>query len=364
MKCKNPPHYLRYDREWPPPGDSDGRRRKGVTAGLRTGSPRSEAVARARQGVAEEVGLALLPPLPHRSVMVPLDGSPFSEHALPLALEIARRSQARLLVVHVASWLSMAHSVDLYMHGDFYAQFRRQQQEYLDSVVRRLEEVSSVAVTPMLLEEEGVVRSLCGMAESGADLVVMATHGRGPFTRFWCGSVADTLIRQLSIPVIVLRGSKESPDLSRRPAVRRVLVPFDGSRLSKRLLEHLIAWKDLSDVEYTLVHVLDPRTGSGPASLDWAAEVVSPPGKLPAEVTHFRRAVEKLVKRGFPVNALVVFDEDPAKAILRSAREQSVDLIALSTSGRAGLSRLFRKSEADRVIRRASVPVMVFRSAS
>src|SRR5579875_839016 len=104
MKYENPPNRLRYYSGWAQPVDSGGWRQTSVTRSLSSSAmPLSAGVASVRQEVAEEVGLTFLPPLPHRTVMVPLDGSPFGEHALPLALEIARGGQARLLVVHVAS---------------------------------------------------------------------------------------------------------------------------------------------------------------------------------------------------------------------------------------------------------------------
>src|SRR5690349_8615509 len=48
-----------------------------------------------------EHGLALSRPPRIRSLVVPLDGSPFGERALPLALEVARRAAAELRIVHV-----------------------------------------------------------------------------------------------------------------------------------------------------------------------------------------------------------------------------------------------------------------------
>lgn len=365
MKYENPPFRLRYHGGGLQPVDSGRWRLNGVSRSLRSPAmPHSEGVDLVRQEATEEVGLSFLPPLPHRTVMVPLDGSSFGEHALPLALEIARRGQARLLVVHVASFLMMAHSADLYLQSACYAQHEQRCREYLDGVVQRLKEVSSVPVTPTLLVEESVAQSLRGIAEEGADLVVMATHGRGPFARFWRGSVADTLMRQLSIPLVMLRGSKEESDLTSRPAVRQVLIPLDGSSFSERVLEPLATWGALTDAEYTLVHVIDPKLVPNYESLDWSGSVDRHLQNPPPEAVRFRRAAEQLARRGFRVNAFVLFDKDPAQAILRIAQARGSDLIALATWGRGGLSRMFRASVADRVIRGSSVPVWVFRPVS
>src|SRR4051794_31888029 len=53
------------------------------------------------RGETEEVGLTLVPPPRYRSLLVPVDGEAFGEHALPLALGIARQAGAEVRVVHV-----------------------------------------------------------------------------------------------------------------------------------------------------------------------------------------------------------------------------------------------------------------------
>ena len=37
------------------------------------------------------------------------------------------------------------------------------------------------------------------------DLIVMTTHGRGPLSRFWLGSVADELVRRATVPLLLIR---------------------------------------------------------------------------------------------------------------------------------------------------------------
>lgn len=305
-----------------------------------------------RPEIAEQVEPALPRPLPCRTILVPLDGSSHSEHALPLALEIARQDAARLLLVHVLRPLRLTDSFDLLLHGALYRKLKQKRWDYLNGVVRRVEEVSPVSVTPVLLEEDEVAAALGGLAEGAADLVVMAIREQGVFARFWRGRTASTLMQRLPIPLLLVRGGDEPPNLASRPAVRNVLIPLDGSTFSERVLEPVIAWKTWTDADYTLVHAVDPakavhdESANGEDSLSRAA---------------FHRVARRLRRRAFNVNSLVLFDSDPAHAILRHARTQRADLIALATRGHGGLARLFWGSVADRVIRDASVPVLLFR---
>jgi nucleotide-binding universal stress UspA family protein len=117
-----------------------------------------------------------------RTILVPLDGSPFAEQALPWALGIARRAGARLDLMrcHVlyalkdpgAAWLPYNPAED--------AEGRRQEQRYLDATAGYLAAVSPVPMSTTVaqgLEADGI---LGRVRAAGADLVVMTTHARGP----------------------------------------------------------------------------------------------------------------------------------------------------------------------------------------
>jgi nucleotide-binding universal stress UspA family protein len=115
---------------------------------------------------------------------VPVDGTPFGEHALPLALGIARRAGAAIRVVHVHLPLEPPLQRRLlYRESGLDLWLRKRQQDYLDDLMRRLRRVTRVPVKPVFLEGWQVAESLCSAASAGTDLIVMATHGRGPLGR-------------------------------------------------------------------------------------------------------------------------------------------------------------------------------------
>src|SRR5947209_5123978 len=138
----------------------------------------------------------------YRSLLVPLDRTAFAEQALPLALRIARRANARLDLVEVhalyaledptAAWLPLEPERD--------AERKRQEQLYLDATAKWATSVSQVSVTASVLPGSAVIPatvagSILEQARAGkADLIVMATHARGPLSRLLAGSVADKLI--------------------------------------------------------------------------------------------------------------------------------------------------------------------------
>jgi nucleotide-binding universal stress UspA family protein len=73
------------------------------------------------------------------------------------------------------------------------------------------------------------------------------------------------------------------------------------------------------------------------------------------------RIAERLRAQSLTVQTRVVGHDKPAAAILDDAQKNAVDLIALATSGRGGLKRLLLGSVADKVVRGAVTPVLVYR---
>jgi nucleotide-binding universal stress UspA family protein len=159
----------------------------------------------------------------YRTVLVPLDGSAFAEHALPLALSIARRAGATLRLVRVHVPLATAYGGnELATDLDPDTTVKAAEHAYLEDVSARLGKVCSILQATALLDGR-IADALCEQALScDAALLVMATHGRGPLSRFWLGSVADELVRRVSRPLLLVRPDETAPDLAQAPEVRAV----------------------------------------------------------------------------------------------------------------------------------------------
>ena len=128
-------------------------------------------------------------PARFRSILVPLDGSPLAEQAIPLALAIAEcaRSKVKLVLVHQP--LLLMEPGPAYTRIELAMQ--KADREYLRSVAARLREGLGRALSSAVLKGP-VARTLAKyIHELGTNLVVMTTHGRGGVRRAWLGSVAD-----------------------------------------------------------------------------------------------------------------------------------------------------------------------------
>src|SRR5262249_3646210 len=138
------------------------------------------------------------------------------------------------------------------------AHARQRKRAYLDQALARLGRAAPTAVDAVLLEGSIIDAIREQAARSQADLVVMTTHGRGPLGRFWLGSVADKLLRLLSVPLLLVNPGENPPDLTVEPAFKHILVPLDGSELAERMLTPATTLGGLMGSHYTLLRVIRP----------------------------------------------------------------------------------------------------------
>jgi nucleotide-binding universal stress UspA family protein len=300
----------------------------------------------------------------YRSILVPLDGSVFGEHALPLALSLARRSGATIHLAHVhvlpaPMYLQRAP----HFESTYDARARKIARAYLDKMVERLAAFSDVPVTSVYLEGD-VAESLYEHAVAkSVDLVVMTTHGRGPLTRFWMGSVTDELVRRLPMPVLVMRPTEEAPDLTREVAFKHLLIPLDGSPLAEQILEPAVALGKLMGADYTLLQAVPPEPYPAyDPTIYTGAEMAQ--AVLEQHVASARAYLEKVAQRlrsqGLEVRTRLTLDQ-PASAIFETTSRDKIDLIAIETHARHGVARALLGSVADKVLRGTLTPVLVHR---
>jgi len=307
-----------------------------------------------------------------RSILVPLDGSTFGEHALPTALALASRGRASLQLVHVHQVVPPATVAGVAVMDDLEMTMRNEERAYLDGLTRKLREMHPEIEISGVLIEGDVAGALQEQArELGADLVVLSTHARGVFGRFWLGSVTDEVVRMVQTPVLLVRPGSGAVDYAQEPILHRLLLPLDGTLEAEQVLAPAMQLGEVLGAEFTLVRVIKPAV-----RFDYLPEGGTLDGMTQTALhdieerqrhqeqearSYLEGVAARLRARGNLVQVRVVVDEQPAMGILREAEVHEADLVAMETHGRRGLTRLMLGSVADKVIRGGSVPVLLHR---
>jgi nucleotide-binding universal stress UspA family protein len=228
--------------------------------------------------------------------------------------------------------------------------------------MQRLAKVTSVPVAPLLLEKRDVATSLSEVASADTDLVVMATHGRGLLGRLWHGGVADVLMQRITAPLLLTRGYDAPVDLTGDPTPRHILIPLDGSEAAEQVLGPALDLGNLTGADYTLLRVLHQQPDYSVAYGRVGAQHTAGERAQAEARAYLRRLARRLGGETARVDPRLLVGEQATAAIVWYAQKRDADLIALTTSGRGPLSRLFRGSVADQVVRRATTPVLVVRT--
>ena len=272
------------------------------------------------------------------SVLVPLDGSALAEHALDVALSIARTGDTQLHVVTVRATLP-----------DRATQPDDAEQRYLQGIAHRIAARLGRPIVHALLADDDA-RKPSGqvprrvVADVLADyvrthnisLTVMTSHGRGGVARGYLGSVADVFVRHSPAPVLIVSRSQI------RPPLQHILVLLDGTREAQTILGP--------------THDLARALGAKCTLLRVVAD--------PSETYHAVRTLVNLCSlwesTGVHAQPEIRISDDSAGAILTYARTYGVDALALTTYTRHVIQRVPLGSIAEAMMREAGKPVLIF----
>jgi nucleotide-binding universal stress UspA family protein len=281
------------------------------------------------------------PPL--QRILVATDFSPHADRAFDWAAALARRFSAQLeLVTSVFVMPYAGGPPGLAIPADFVRGLREAAERRLGELAAR---ASGVRVTSTVLHEDPS-SGICALArERGVDLLALGTRGRSGLAHVLLGSVAERTARLAPCPVLTLHGDVSAP----RP-LKRLLVPTDFSDSAKAAAAFALRVLEPGG-SLVFAHVI-PLVLSGDMPLP------DPHSELWA-----RGEYQKLVPTLGGVAAELDLRFGAADgAVLDAAAEHAADAIVIGTQGRTGLAHVLLGSVAERVIRRAPLPVFSVKS--
>ncbi|HEX9370885.1 MAG TPA: universal stress protein [Roseiflexaceae bacterium] len=303
-------------------------------------------------------------------ILVPLDGSALAEQALPYAQLIAPLLDASVRLIRVISYADHQHLLaseqmmlakggpppPLYVREQqAWKQLRTHAERYLaaQAALLRRAGVDVEAEVAVDLPAEAIVENA---ARGDCALIAMATHGYGGLSRWALGSIADKVVQAAPAPVLLVRAAAGGPAAA--PALRRILVPLDGSALAEQALPLAATLAAETGAALLLLLVVEPSLGM---------ELGMPPRLRPDQALsllrdRLMREADRVVgglDRGHVSMTPLVAEGHPAEAIVDIAAQRHADLIVMSTHGRSGLRRWALGSIADKVLHATTTPLIL-----
>ncbi|RIK41457.1 MAG: hypothetical protein DCC58_12460 [Chloroflexi bacterium] len=288
------------------------------------------------------------------TIIVPLDGSEFAEHAIGLGQLLAETLGGVLELVTV-----LEEPVLLDLTPGVVLPNRLAAERYLNSIAEKLETTAECRTTVL----RGVpVDEILSIAAAQEDTIIaMSTHGRSGVARFTFGSVADKITRGASCPVALVRGTVDTVSWK----VRKALVPLDGSEFGESAIPLAQALADGDGGEIHLLRVVPafwsaPYVAYGPEAMYLNADQIA---ELTEEAQQEARAyLEEMATVARAAGARVTWEVRVGRAadeIIRVAETVEPDIIVLSSHGRGGFRRWALGSVADEVLHRSTTPILV-----
>ena len=253
--------------------------------------------------------------------VVPLDGSPYSERALPVATALAQRAGGSLLLVSAED------------HGPL------RPAEYLAQIAAspRAVPVETVCIAETdTYPAEAIVKVV---HESDNRVVCMTSHGRGGLRWGILGSVAEEVMRRAERPTFLIGRHCQEDFLTN---ARYLLACSDGSESSAALAPTVIDWAERLGLDLhvaTVVHPLDIESAEH-------SDVLLDP--IVAQFGGPDRVAATMLTSSYPEGALADYAGD-----LRAA------VIAMNSHCRTGLARFALGSTTMGLVHQAACPVLV-----
>ncbi len=315
-------------------------------------------------------------------ILVPLDGSPVAEQAVPYAMSLASSLATPIHVLRACQPPRMAWpEVDNAGYGfrgevgitdpdsnttalTYYMQRKAYErmvaEQYVANVARFLSRRGLQITTAV---EDGPAADVI-LSKAYIDpsmLIVMGTHGRTGLPRIMHGSVADSVLHQSVNPVLLVHSEQEQ-DWDQPAPVKNIVLALDGSVFAEgALAAAAVVGRALDAAVFPLWVVPHSLKNDGDDSEMTAAPAPMTEATDAVARTYLNDIASRLTDAGVAKVEPRVLHEDPAMGIVELAQRLPDTLVVMTTHGRSGMGRWILGSIADRVVARGNRPVLLIR---
>jgi nucleotide-binding universal stress UspA family protein len=269
-----------------------------------------------------------------KKILVPIDFSKPSEYAAKMAAKIAKKTSASITLIHLIELPS--EIVDIYYGSRFsipesMLYLRKIKEKILKFKNNFFTEDMKVDYFIKLNNPFDGIRKYADKID--ADLIIMGSKGHSKFEEIIIGSNTEKIVRSSKIPVIVVKRD------SKKFSLKNLVF---ASNFKKDNKEVFIKFLDFANIFNSKIHLLRVNT---PSQFENTFEAKQ---KIKDFIKEYN-----LLK--YSIN--IYDDTSIEKGIINFSREKKVDLIALSTHGRSGISHLFSRSIAKSLSEIALKPI-------
>lgn len=273
-----------------------------------------------------------------KRILVPTDFSKYSEEALKVATQIARKNNSEIILLHM---LELPHQTSDVMGGS--GKSIPEIMYYKNKAISNLEKLMDADFlkgtnVSEAIEFKKVAEGIIDASEkNNVDLIVMGSHGTSGFDELMVGSNAEKVVRFSSIPVLVVKkGTTEFK-------ANNFVFASDFSKETKKPFRKMIEFAKIFDSKLFLVMISTPNS---------------------FKTTHNAEKIMRNFIANFDIenySSHIYNDTNIENGIVNFAKSVDANLIGICTHGRTGLAHFFNGSIGEDIVNHALKPVITFK---
>jgi nucleotide-binding universal stress UspA family protein len=296
-----------------------------------------------------------------KKILFPTDFSRCANQALAHAVFLAEKYEAEIHVLHVVTLFNDQPSIISNEITETESTIRKLEdivEKQLDKVVDAEGSDDMKIITATKREVSAAPAILEYASDNTIDLIVMGTHGRRGLGHLLLGSAAEEVVRLSVCPVFTIRELKEPKPVIK---VNNILVPVDFSNHSKNALAYASKIAQSYKAQLQVLHIIE-ETMHPAFSITGKSSIFD---LIPGIEDDCRKRTEKMVREvvSEKVNPKIYVKGGRASSdIIKFAKENSTDLIVITTHGLTGLEHMLLGSVTEKVVRMAHCPVFTVKA--
>lgn len=310
----------------------------------------------------------------YQHLMVPLDGSSLAQQALPYAISLLQRSQAKLTLLQVLELppviqgsldgeAALIKSVETYLH---------QIKEYI-TAPRLARPIQAERVQIKVAFGNPKYEVAAQATSIKADLIVMTTHGRSGLAQLIMGSVAASVIQHTALPVLSIRPPTVDDRVSLSESLTfpfnfglernrgGLLVTLDGTPEAEVVLEPAISLARIIGIPLHLLRIVPPLVpfSYGDIATRYSKDIHEEMNRKFQEADQYLGQLqEQIITQGLACHRAVEIG-NVTGTILEIIQKTNPTILAMATRGRGRISQILLGSVVEGVARHCRLPVLL-----
>ena len=275
-----------------------------------------------------------------KNILFPTDFSPNAENALNYAVEIARKVNGNLVLLHAYSVQLIDPNMPAEIYLSAYQEEEKSAKESLEELSKRITESNKDENGNNLFSTEAIVTQglvvdevLSLINDFKIDIVIMGTHGTSGITELILGSNTASVIEKATIPVLAIPGNAVYKGIS------NIVYAYDDIKSGLPSFQRLLEFAKIYDSEITLLHIIE--TGKDTADLN----------KREFDRIRETSAYEK-------IRLELVKEENIIEGINDYVNSNNVDVLAMAIRKRTLLDKIFSRSLTKKMAYHTKIPLL------